>query len=199
MQRSRVAAARQRAPRQLRSPQMQGAAQRAGRREGREMPRRLFCSMHYRDRAFRVIPEPRKTRTTCGSTSTTSWGSAPMCRSKPATSRIHCTRWSAGRSSNCACPIRWVFSRRAWKAASTTRMPAGRGAAKGDLGQPHPLPHRRHRRARSGRPRQNPSDPVQPARGQLPDPPRPARTLSQGFLLQFGLAIISCSLQARYC
>jgi len=35
----------------------------------------------------------------CGTTSTTFWGSVPMCRSKPATSRIHCMHWSAAKSS----------------------------------------------------------------------------------------------------
>jgi hypothetical protein len=58
-------------------------------------------------------------------------GSAPTCRSRPATSRIHCTRWSAGRSSNCACPTRWAFSPRVWKAGSTTRTPAGKAAGCG--------------------------------------------------------------------
>jgi hypothetical protein len=48
-----------------------------------------------------------------------------------ATSRIHCTRWSAGKSSNCAFPIRWASSPKGSTAASTTRMPAGRAVASG--------------------------------------------------------------------
>ena len=109
------------------------AANARGRSTGR-VPRRArnapraFRSTPCRDRASRAIPAPRRTRITSGSTSTTFWGSAPMCRSKPATSRTRCTRWSAGRSSSCGCPIRWAFSPKVWKAASTTRTPAGRAA-----------------------------------------------------------------------
>ena len=130
-QRRRLAAARQRPYRQLRPAQMQGAAQRAGRREGREMPRGL----HFLSASGTGLPgrsrAPRRTRITSGSTSTTFWGSAPMCRSRPATSRIRCTRWSAARSSSCACPTRWAFSPKGSKAASTTRTPAGRAAGYG--------------------------------------------------------------------
>ena len=55
-QRRRLAAARQRPYRQLRPAQMQGPAQRAGRREGREMPRGLCLLSRCRGRASRAIP-----------------------------------------------------------------------------------------------------------------------------------------------
>jgi hypothetical protein len=41
---------------------------------------------------FSAIPVRRRTHIMYGSSNTTFWGSAPMCRSPPAISRIHCTR-----------------------------------------------------------------------------------------------------------
>jgi len=90
--------------------------------------RKALPSTRCRDPASRAIPAPRKTRITSGWTGSISWGSAPMCRSRPATNRIRCTRWSPGKSSSCVSLIRWVFSPRVSKAALTTRRPAGRVA-----------------------------------------------------------------------
>ena len=93
--------------------------------------RKALRSTRSRGRVSRAIPAPRKTRITCGSTSTTFSVSVPMCRSPPAISRIRFTRWSAAVSSNCACRTPWAFSPRVSTAASTTSMPAGRAATCG--------------------------------------------------------------------
>ena len=55
-------------------------------------------------------------------------------RSPPATPMTRCSPWSATSSLRCGCRIRWASSSRAWTAASTIRMAAGRARAYGPPG-----------------------------------------------------------------
>ena len=178
-QRRRLAAARQRPPRQLRPPQMQGAAQRTGRREGREMPRGLFilCA------AGAGLPGRSRRR------------GEPVLRLGRPAQHPGARRQCAVRDRQ---PVGFAAragrrpDRRIARALSDglfrqgPRRPHRRPERRlegarlmGDLGQPHAAVHIEGIDAPApGAPGATPADIVEPARRRIPAPPRPARALN---------------------
>ena len=177
---------------QLRSPQMQGAAQRTGRRAGQQVSGRLGPSIRSRDPASRAMPAPRRTPITSGSTSTTSWASAPTCRSPPATSRIRCTRWSAAQVIELRVPYPMGFFAKGLDGRIDDPNAGWKGRGLWvTSGNRTPDAYRRHRRAGARRARRDRADAVEPAGGAFPAAPRPARALKRSSRYKTGRT--SCS------
>ena len=66
-----------------------------GAETGEKCPR-VFCSMPFPVLVSKATPGPKRIRISCGWTSTTFWGLAPMCRSRPATNRMSTARAVGG-------------------------------------------------------------------------------------------------------
>ena len=108
-QRHGMGDARERAHGELRSAQVQGTPERAGRDRGQPVSRRMDVLSAARAVVRRQGRRRGRARTTPGWINTTSWASARTRPSGPAISRIRSTRCSTGRSSSLRVPYPMGF------------------------------------------------------------------------------------------
>ena len=131
-QRHGMGDAGERAHGELRSAQVQGTPERAGRDRGQLVSRRMDVLSAARDPRSPAGTVPRKEPYYSLGGSTRHPGARPEHAHRDRQFLGFALRAArTGRSSSCAFPIRWVSSPRAWTAASTIRGPAGRAGGSG--------------------------------------------------------------------